>query len=84
MELAPYNIRVNAVAPGTTRTPLYEATAQLPQGPTSRRPHSGNSIPLGWPATPQNVANAIAFLASSNADYITGITLPIDGGYTVQ
>lgn len=43
-----------------------------------------DGIPLGRLATPQDVAGAIAFLASPSADYITGITLPVDGGYTAQ
>jgi NAD(P)-dependent dehydrogenase (short-subunit alcohol dehydrogenase family) len=84
VELAPYDIRVNAVAPGMTRTPLYEAWLSSHQEPEAVARKVADSIPLGRPATPQDVAGAIAFLASPSADYITGITLPVDGGYTAQ
>ncbi|MGI5423752.1 SDR family NAD(P)-dependent oxidoreductase [Streptomyces sp. CA-179760] len=84
VELAPYDIRVNAVAPGMTRTPLYEAWLNSHQDPEAAARRAADSIPLGRPAAPQDVANAIAFLASPDAEYITGITLPVDGGYTAQ
>jgi NAD(P)-dependent dehydrogenase (short-subunit alcohol dehydrogenase family) len=84
VELAPYNIRVNAVAPGMTRTPLYETWLASQEDPEAVAREVADGIPLGRPATPQDVAGAIAFLASPEADYITGITLPVDGGYTVQ
>jgi NAD(P)-dependent dehydrogenase (short-subunit alcohol dehydrogenase family) len=84
VELAPYNIRVNAVAPGMTRTPLYEAWLRSHNDPQATARKVADGIPLGRPATPQDVAGAIAFLASPSADYITGITLAVDGGYTAQ
>ncbi|MFI8829908.1 SDR family NAD(P)-dependent oxidoreductase [Streptomyces afghaniensis] len=84
VELAPYDIRVNAVAPGMTRTSLYEAWLSSQKDPEAVARKVAGAIPLGRPATPQDVAGAIAFLASPSADYITGITLPVDGGYTAQ
>ncbi|WP_181139224.1 SDR family NAD(P)-dependent oxidoreductase [Streptomyces sp. Ru72] len=84
VELAPYDIRVNAVAPGMTRTPLYEAWLRSHKDPEALARRVADGIPLGRPATPQDVAAAIAFLASPGAAYITGITLPVDGGYTAQ
>ncbi|GAA2309305.1 glucose 1-dehydrogenase [Streptomyces hawaiiensis] len=84
VELAPYGIRVNAVAPGMTRTPLYETWLASQEDPEAVAREVAQGIPLGRPATPRDVAGAIAFLASPDADYITGITLPVDGGYTVQ
>jgi NAD(P)-dependent dehydrogenase (short-subunit alcohol dehydrogenase family) len=84
VELAPYNIRVNAVAPGMTRTPLHDAWLSSHEDPEAAVRTVAAGIPLGRPATPQDVAGAIAFLASPSADHITGITLAVDGGYTAQ
>jgi NAD(P)-dependent dehydrogenase (short-subunit alcohol dehydrogenase family) len=82
VELAPYNIRVNAVAPGMTRTPLYdEWLAGLPD-PQAAAERVGASIPLGRIAEAEDVAAAVSFLASQRASYITGASLPVDGGYT--
>lgn len=78
VELAPRNIRVNAVAPGTIRT---EAVAALPEvyvGPM-RAAH-----PMGRLGEPSEVAEAICFLASDAASFITGVILPVDGGYLAR
>jgi NAD(P)-dependent dehydrogenase (short-subunit alcohol dehydrogenase family) len=84
VELAPYNIRVNAVAPGMTRTPLYEAWLADQADP--RRTEEGvvSEIPQGRLADPEDVAAAIAFLASDDAAHITGASLAVDGGYTAR
>lgn len=75
-ELAPQNIRVNAVAPGIIKTErfeeLYETTGDKIDGRISR-------IALGRLGTPQDVANAVAFLASDRASYISGHILGVDG-----
>ena len=75
-ELAPLNIRVNAVAPGIIKTErfeeLYEASGDKIDGRISR-------IALGRLGTPQDVANAVAFLASDRASYISGHILGVDG-----
>jgi NAD(P)-dependent dehydrogenase (short-subunit alcohol dehydrogenase family) len=84
VELAPYNIRVNAVAPGMTRTPLYEAWLSAQQDPEAVARDVVDGIPLGRLASPEDVAGAISFLASLDAAYITGATLPVDGGYTAR
>lgn len=82
VDLAPYNIRVNAVAPGMTRTPLYEQwLAGLPD-PEASAARVAAGIPLGRVAEAADVAAAVAFLASEQAAYITGASLPVDGGYT--
>lgn len=84
IELAPYGIRVNAVAPGLTRTPLYrEWIDSLPDGPKAER-EAAAAIPLGRIAEPADVAAAVAFLASPQASYITGVSLPVDGGYLAK
>jgi len=78
VELAPRKIRVNAVAPGTIRT---EAVATLPDDYVEpmRAAH-----PMGRLGEPSEVAEAICFLASDNASFITGAILPVDGGYLAR
>ncbi|HET9198991.1 MAG TPA: SDR family NAD(P)-dependent oxidoreductase [Solirubrobacterales bacterium] len=78
VELAPRGIRVNAVAPGTIRT---EAVAALPEGYVEpmRAAH-----PMGRLGEPGEVAEAICFLASDAASFVTGAILPVDGGYLAR
>ncbi|MCB0416238.1 MAG: 3-oxoacyl-[acyl-carrier-protein] reductase [Bdellovibrionales bacterium] len=73
-ELAPRNIRVNAVAPGYIET---EMTDKLTE---EQRQAMLKYVPLGRVAKPEEVAHAVVFLASSDASYITGQTLIVDGG----
>jgi 3-oxoacyl-[acyl-carrier protein] reductase len=75
VDLAPYAIRVNAIAPGSIRTgPLTDEEA------VSR----GKTIPLGYIGQPEEIAAAAAFLASDDARYITGQTIVVDGGLLSQ
>lgn len=75
MELAPWNIRVNAVAPGVVNTEMVSNLNEL------ERESCARSIPLGRLGEPEDIAKAMLFLASDNASYITGATLNVDGGY---
>lgn len=79
-ELAPINIRVNAVAPGIVKTErfeeLYEATGNKIDERIGR-------IALGRLGTPQDIANAVSFLASDRASYISGQVLGVDGCATI-
>ena len=75
-ELGPFGIRVNAVCPGLIRTRL---TQRLFDNPTFLRNYFQH-IPLGRGGEPEEVAGAIAFLASDLASYITGAALLVDGG----
>ena len=73
-ELAPFQVNVNAVAPGAIRTVAHE---RLPKAVIDA---VRQSVPMGYVAEPEDVAHAVAFLASDEARYITGQTLVIDGG----
>ncbi len=75
MEMAP-RVRVNAVAPSVVRTRLAAALWDGIEEQTAR------AHPLGRIGEPEDIANAIAFLVSDAASWITGVVLPIDGGVT--
>jgi glucose 1-dehydrogenase len=76
IELAPLGITVNNVAPGAIRTPINE---KLLNDPKLLEPLLAN-IPLNRLGQPSDVAGVVAFLASADADYITGATIVVDGG----
>lgn len=84
VELAPHDIRVNAVAPGMTRTPLYEQWLAEQADPAETERRVVAAIPLKRIATTADVAAAVAFLASVDAAYVTGASIPVDGGYVAQ
>lgn len=79
LEYANRGIRVNAIAPGATITPINEDWTKDPEKKAVVESH----IPMGRAGTPEEMAAAVAFLASSDATYITGQTLFIDGGLTL-
>ncbi|OKH25986.1 sugar dehydrogenase [Hydrococcus rivularis NIES-593] len=79
LEYANRGIRVNAIAPGATITPINEDWTKDPEKKAVVESH----IPMGRAGTPEEMATAVAFLASSEATYITGQTLFIDGGLTL-
>lgn len=82
LELAGEGIRINAVAPGLTETPLVKTWIAGQPDPEAFRQERETTLPLGRFAQPDEVSEAILFLASDAASYITGVTLPVDGGYT--
>jgi NAD(P)-dependent dehydrogenase (short-subunit alcohol dehydrogenase family) len=76
LELAPYNINVNAISPGWIETHLATPVTTTPEiADTIRR-----SIPSGRVGQPEEVASAAVFLASDESDYIQGSTIVVDGG----
>jgi glucose 1-dehydrogenase len=78
IELAPLGITINNIAPGAIETPINKALLNDPTKLTALL----QNIPLNRLGQPGDVSSAVAFLASSEADYITGTTLVIDGGLT--
>lgn len=82
VELAGAGIRVNAVAPGITDTPLIREWIGGQPDPAAFERSLAASVPLGRIGTPDDVAAAVIFLASDAAAYITGVSIAVDGGYT--
>ncbi|PIR07152.1 MAG: hypothetical protein COV55_01835 [Candidatus Komeilibacteria bacterium CG11_big_fil_rev_8_21_14_0_20_36_20] len=79
LELAPQKITVNAIAPGAIETP--GASKSLTE---EAKQQTIAMIPLSRFGLPQDIANAVTFLASEKSDYITGQTIIVDGGWTLR
>jgi NAD(P)-dependent dehydrogenase (short-subunit alcohol dehydrogenase family) len=80
-ELAGRNIRVNVVSPGYTRTPIIGRTGANDEQVEGFFAHASGEVPLRRPGTADEIAKAVLFLASDDANYITGEELLVDGGY---
>lgn len=76
-ELSPQGVRVNAIGPGLIATPLNERARQNPD----YMANFATRIPMGRIGTPDDIAGPAVFLASDLARYVTGITMPVDGGF---
>lgn len=85
IELAPYGIRVNMVAPGLVNSPNWArgVLEKAASDPRTGQAFMGN-IPLGRLGLPQDVGGAFAFLASDRASFATGATIVLDGGFTLR
>ncbi|MBN2205060.1 MAG: SDR family oxidoreductase [Thermoleophilia bacterium] len=81
LELAPA-VRVNAVAPGATETPMMRTWIDEHEDPAAFEATLTATVPLGRLARPEEIADAVLFLASREASDVTGVVLPVDGGYT--
>ncbi len=82
VELGPDNIRVNAICPVMGVTGLLEQFIGMPDTPENRKKFVA-TIPLGRLSTPLDIARAALYLASDDAEFITGVEFPVDGGRTV-
>lgn len=92
--LGPEGIRANAICPGLADTPMLRefiaprgtpAEDETPEDREARiEKYARRFIPLGRPAQPSEIASAALFLASSQSSYITGVALPVDGGYVAR
>lgn len=77
-DLAEYDVRVNSICPGFVKTPMTEEALEEEEFSN----HVLGETPLGRVAEPEEIAGPAAFLASEEASYITGVNLPVDGGWT--
>lgn len=91
LRFAPQNIRVNAICPGPTNTPMLPTFFAKPGETISQaeldariKTFLAASLPLGRPGEPEEIAHAALWLASDDASFVTGIALPVDGGYTAR
>jgi 3-oxoacyl-[acyl-carrier protein] reductase len=81
IELGPFNINVNAVAPGYIATAMTAATAErMGASPEEHQKYFAENTPLRRVGQPEEVAAVIAFLASDDASYVSGQTLYVNGG----
>jgi NAD(P)-dependent dehydrogenase (short-subunit alcohol dehydrogenase family) len=80
IKLSPLGIRVNTIGPGFTATPLNAKARE----DAAYMANFASRIPLGRIGTPEDIAGPAVFLASDMARYITGVTLPVDGGYLAR
>ena len=87
LRLAPENIRVNCVCPAPIDTPMLDLFMGRPDVEANKHENLARmkqAIPLGRVGTPMEVAQAGLFLVSDDASYVTGVSLPVDGGYTAR
>lgn len=81
VELAEAGIRVNAVAPGATDTPMLRRSLSRQPDPGAAEERSRSRHAMGRFGRPEEIAEAICFLLSDRASFITGVTVPVDGGW---
>ena len=84
LDLAKNNIRVNAVAPGAVDTKMIWSLRKEINSQTKFDKRMKDAHPLGRIAKPQEIANVVCFLASSEASFMTGLTIPVDGGRSIS
>lgn len=85
LALAEDGVRVNAIAPGSVETPGLAGFFRAPAEEIEEKKEAFFAqIPLGRPSEPEEIANVALFLASDLSSYVTGITIPVDGGLTAK
>jgi NAD(P)-dependent dehydrogenase (short-subunit alcohol dehydrogenase family) len=78
------NIRINCVCPGAVATPLLEGVIARAEDPEAMRRILVERHPMGRIARAEEVAAVIAFLASDDASFMTGLAVPVDGGRSIR
>jgi len=84
LDLAKNNIRVNAVAPGAVDTKMVWSLRKEINSQEKFDKRMKEAHPLGRIAKPQEIANVVCFIASSDASFMTGLTIPVDGGRSIR
>jgi len=84
LDWASENVRVNALCPGVVDTPMLDRFIDSAPDPEKARREFEQQQPLGRLATPEECASVALFLSSPAASFVTGVALPVDGGFTAQ
>lgn len=84
LDLIPYNIRVNAVCPGVTNTPLLQQEVATSLDPAQREAENAAWAPIGRVGEPMEMAHPALFLASDAASFMVGSAVLVDGGFTAK
>jgi 2-deoxy-D-gluconate 3-dehydrogenase len=82
IELAPHNVQVNAIAPGWIATEMTAMVRDVPDWSEFNRMILARTPAARW-GQPDELIGAAVFLASDAAAFVTGVTLPVDGGYSI-
>jgi NAD(P)-dependent dehydrogenase (short-subunit alcohol dehydrogenase family) len=84
IDYAEHNIRVNGIAPSEVRTPMFLGFINRASDPEKKMEELVARIPMGRVAEPEELARVALFLACEDSSYVTGVTLPVDGGLTAM
>lgn len=84
LDLAPKKVRVNCICPGAVDTPMYQSWIRKYGDPEEVEKKMLEDYPLSWVGRPEDIAYAALYLASDQANWVTGIALPVDGGFTAR
>jgi NAD(P)-dependent dehydrogenase (short-subunit alcohol dehydrogenase family) len=84
LDLAPKNVRVNCICPGAVDTPMYQSWIRKYGDPKEAERKMLEDYPIARVGRPEDIAYAALYLASDEACWVTGVALPVDGGFTAR